>query len=154
MTRKSFIEHLNEPNDKLPTIKRVDAGKWGSGKMVIPQPKDVDELMKKVPKGKVVTINEIRAALTKKYRADFACPLTTGIFVWIAAGAADEESSLGKKTYTPWWRTLKTGGELNPKYPGGIANQKKLLEQEGHKVIQKGKKTLVFEHENVITKLT
>lgn len=153
MPKKSFIEHLNQPNNKLPQIKRVDAGKWGSGKMVIPHPKDVNQLMRKVPKGKVVTINEIRDALAKKYKADFACPLTTGIFCWIAAGAADEESSLGKKNITPWWRTLKTGGELNPKYPGGVANQKKLLQKEGHKVVQRGKKYLVFEHEKAIAKI-
>jgi hypothetical protein len=34
---------------------------------------------------------------------------------------------------------LKTGGILNEKYPGGLANLKKRLEAEGHTVIQKGK---------------
>jgi len=33
------------------------------------------------------------------------------------------------------------------KYPGGIENQKKLLEQEGHQIIQKGKKYLVPDYE-------
>jgi hypothetical protein len=38
---------------------------------------------------------------------------------------------------------LKSGGVLNAKYPGGIEKQKKLLESEGHKVIQKKGKAVV-----------
>jgi hypothetical protein len=34
---------------------------------------------------------------------------------------------------------LKTGGILNEKHPGGVANLKKRLKAEGHKVIQKGR---------------
>ena len=96
--------------------------------------------MKKVPKGKLITINEIRAKLAKKHGADFACPITTGIFAWIAAHAADEAEQDGKKRITPYWRTLKSGGELNAKYPGGIANVRKRLEAEGHTIIQRGKR--------------
>ena len=65
--------------------------------------------MKQVPKGRVVTINELRAALAKKHKADFACPITTGIFSWIAAHAAAEDEAEGKKRITPFWRTLKIG---------------------------------------------
>ena len=109
--------------------------------MVIPAPIEVDEIMRAVPKGKVTTINEIRARLAQKHRVNFACPITTGIFAWIAANAAAEAQAEGKKRVTPWWRTLKTGGGLNPKYPGGIAAQSKLLKAEGHGIISaKGKK--------------
>jgi hypothetical protein len=38
---------------------------------------------------------------------------------------------------------LKTGGELNAKYPGGIANLRRLLEGEGHRVVQRGKRFFV-----------
>ncbi len=64
--------------------------KFGQGRFVIPAPLEVDALMKKVPKGKLTTINKLRAALSKKHKTDFACPMTTGIFSWIAAHAADE----------------------------------------------------------------
>ena len=74
--------------------------------------------MRKVPKGKLTTINEIRSALARKHRVDVGCPITTGIFAWIAANAAEEAAADGAKRVTPYWRTLKTGGELNPKYPG------------------------------------
>jgi alkylated DNA nucleotide flippase Atl1 len=115
--------------------------RWGEGVMVIPAPREVDELMRCVPKGKVTTVNELRAALAKKHGANFACPITTGIFAWIAAHAAEEARAEGKKRITPWWRTLKGDGELNPKYPGGLEVQTKLLKAEGHEIAPgRGKK--------------
>jgi hypothetical protein len=87
----------------------------------------------------LITINEIREVLAKKHGTDFACPITTGIFSWVAANAAAESAEEGDKRITPYWRTLKTGGLLNEKYPGGIKDLTKLLKDEGHKVIRKGK---------------
>lgn len=117
--------------------------RWGTGTFVIPAPREVDALMKQVPRGKLTTINELRAALARKHKADFACPITTGIFSWIAAHAADEAAKAGRKRITPYWRTLKSGGELNPKYPGGVAALRKRLRAEGHEVVQRGKKFFV-----------
>lgn len=54
---------------------------------------------------------------------------------------------MGKKRIIPHWRTLKAGGVINAKYPGGIASQKKMLEKEGHTVIQRGKRYAVKDHE-------
>ena len=113
---------------------------------------EVDEVMKKVPKGKLITINEIRKILAEKHGASIGCPITTGIFAWIAAHAAAEAAEEGKKRITPSWRTLKTGGELNPKYTGGIKDLKIRLKQEGHRVIQKGKKFIVADYEKSLMK--
>ena len=115
--------------------------------MVIPSPVEVDALMKEVPKGRVVTINELRAALAARHKADFACPLTTGIFSWIAAHAAAEAEAAGAKRVTPYWRTLKNGGELNPKYPGGVEGIARRLRAEGHTILQKGKRSVVCDYE-------
>mgnify|MGYP000474585659 CR=1 FL=1 len=90
--------------------------------------------------------------MAKKHGATIGCPLTTGIFARIAAEAAVEEAAEGRKEITPYWRTLKSGGELNPKYPGGIEAQRRYLEQEGHKVIQKGKKYIVEDYEKYLIK--
>ena len=124
--------------------------KWGTGRMVIPAPAEVDQLMKKVPKGKLVTINELRSALAVSHKADFACPLTTGIFSWIAAHAAAEAEAEGKTRVTPYWRTLKNGGELNPKYPGGVEGIATRLRAEGHKIVQKGKRSVVSDYERAL----
>ncbi|MCU0786498.1 MAG: MGMT family protein [Verrucomicrobia bacterium] len=115
--------------------------------MVIPAPLEVDALMKQVPIGRVVTINELRAALAAKHKVTFACPLTTGIFSWIAAHAAAEAEAAGVKRITPFWRTLKTGGEVNPKYPGGVKALARRLRAEGHKFVTKGKRVLVADYE-------
>jgi len=143
--RKSWQEKLADDKD-LPKIFRLTGkakAKWGAGTMVIPAPREVDALMKEVPRGKLITINELRSALAKKHEVTFGCPITTGIFAWIAAHAAAEAQAEGKKKVTPYWRTLKLGGELNAKYPGGIAALKKLLEAEGHRVVPKGNRWLV-----------
>jgi hypothetical protein len=153
--RKSWREKLVDSKG-LPSVCEI-AGKmttrWGTGTMVVPAPVEVDTLMKRVPKGKLVTINELRAALAKKHNVTIACPITTGIFAWIAAHAAAEGKADGEKTITPYWRTLKTGGELNPKYPGGVEALKKLLRAEGHKVVAKGKKLVVADYESSLAKL-
>jgi hypothetical protein len=153
--KKSWSEKLRD-NNGLPKVEKITdkmSKRWGTGTVVIPAPMEVNEIMRKVPEGKLITINEIRAALAKKHGATIGCPLTTGIFVWVAANAAEEERQQGEKDITPYWRTLKTGGIINPKYPGGVEAQKKLLEKEEHKVIQKGKKYVVANYENSLAKL-
>jgi alkylated DNA nucleotide flippase Atl1 len=149
---KSWSEKLKDSKD-LPKVERITekmSQKWGSGTVVIPAPMEVDEIMKKVPEGKVITINEIRAALAKKHRATIGCPMTTGIFAWVAAHAAEEERKAGRKNVTPYWRTLKTGGIINEKYPGGAEAQKEMLENEGHTVIVKGKKHVVTDYQQTL----
>jgi alkylated DNA nucleotide flippase Atl1 len=150
--RKSWREKL-EDDKGLPKVEEITgkmSKRWGKGTVVIPSPKEVDEIMRKVPEGKLITIKEIREILAKKHGTTIACPMTTGIFVWIAANAAEEARAEGKKDITPYWRTLKTGGILNEKYPGGVEAQRKLLEKEGHRIIRKGKKYVVAEFEKYL----
>jgi len=155
--KKSWREKLADDKG-LPKIRKVGGGKGirsGEGRMVIAAPREVDRLMKQVPKGRVVTINELRAALAKKHKADFACPITTGIFSWIAAHAAAEAEAEGAKRITPFWRTLKTGGELNAKYPGGVVGIARHLRAEGHKIIHQGKHFVVSDYEkSLFTRLS
>ena len=115
----------------------------GKGRMVIPRPLDVDALIRRVPKGKLVTVLQLREELAKRSKVDVACPLCTGIFVRIAAEAADEERRAGKKVVTPFWRVIGGEGRLNPKFPGGASAQKRWLISEGHKVLRStGKKPI------------
>ena len=153
--KKSWTEKLVD-NKGLPRVEKISekmSKRWGSGTVVIPAPMEVDAMMRKVPWGKLVTINEIREALAKKHNATICCPMTTGIFAWIAANAAEEQRQEGKRDITPYWRTLKTGGVINPKYPGGVERQKELLAEEGHRIIQKGKKYIVADYERFLIKL-
>jgi hypothetical protein len=149
-TRKSWRDKLEDSKD-LPKVVKIPErmkAKWGKGTLVIPAPKAVDEMMRRVPRRKVTTVNQIRTALAKKHSTTIACPMTTGIFAWIAANAAEEEvAARPKARITPYWRTLKAGGVLNEKYPGGIDRQKQRLEAEGHTVIRKGKNHVVADLE-------
>ncbi len=153
--KKSWREKLADV-EGLPKVVKITAKmgrRWGAtGTVVVPAPKEVDAIMKQVPKGKLITINEIRARLARKHGATIACPMSTGILARVAAGAAEEDAAEGKKTITPYWRTLKAGGELNEKYPGGIRNLKARLQAEGHSVIMKGKKHVVRDYEKSLMK--
>ena len=153
--KKTWKEKLYEKKE-LPRIVKLEGKvkeKWGEGTMVIPSPVDVKEIMDKVPAGKLITVAEIRSALAKKFKTTIACPLTTGIFTWIVANAADEEREEGKKDITPYWRTLKSGGVLNHRYPGGVEAHKKLLEGEGFRVIKKGKKYVVMNYKKFLAEI-
>lgn len=153
--RKTWREKLADSKG-LPKVERIDGrlrDRWGGGTVVIPAPAEVDAVMRQVPRGKLITINEIRALLARRHGATIGCPITTGIFAWIAAHAAGEAAAAGKQDVTPYWRTLKSGGELNPKYPGGLARLKHLLESEGHRVVAKGKRSVVADYETSLVNL-
>lgn len=141
MVKKRYIEKLqNDKNlPKIVNLNEKDQKRLNAKTMVIPKPIDVYNIMKQIPKGKLITTNEIRQILAKKYNVDTACPLTTGIFVNISANAAFELND-----NMPYWRTLKSNGELNPKFPNAPKEQIVLLENEGFEIISKGKKIKIF----------
>ncbi len=150
--KKSWREKLADPKGlpKKIVLQGRLAKRWGEGEMVVPAPLEVNEIMRAVPKGKLTTIDQIRTTLAKKHKVNVTCPITTGIFAWMSAHAAEEGRTAGEKKITPYWRTLKAGGELNPKYPGGVLGLKKLLTGEGHKVVAKGKKFFVADFEKKV----
>lgn len=145
--QKSWREKLHDSKDlpKVVSLKETGRAHWKGETMAIPAPAEVDDIMAAVPNGKVITLNEIRKRVARRHGADIGCPLTCGLFVWIAAHAAEEASLAGAQSITPYWRTLKAGGELNPKLPGGIDNQKARLQAEGHTIISRGNKWFVAE---------
>jgi hypothetical protein len=139
------LERQQEP--KIVNIPPRMQKRFGKGRMVIPKPLDVDALIRCVPKGKLVTLLELREELARRSKVDVACPLCTGIFVRIAAEAAAEDREAGRKTVTPYWRVVSSEGLLNPKFPGGLSSQRRLLSSEGHKVVKSiGKKPPAVEH--------
>jgi hypothetical protein len=151
----TWVEKLNDSKG-LPKVEKITdkmSKRWGTGTVIIPSPLEVDEMMRKVPVGNIITINEIRSALAKKHKATIGCPMTTGIFAWVAAHAAEEREQSGEKNVTPYWRTLKSGGVLNEKYPGGAEAQKLRLTREGHRVIRKGKKYVVLNYEKALIQI-
>lgn len=147
--KKDFNARMNNSKNmpKIVELGEEETKKWGGKKMIIAPPIYYDQIMKKIPQGKIITTAEIRTLIAKENKCDITCPLTAGIFINICAWASYQRSD----NITPYWRTLKTGGFLNPKYPGGILYQKQKSEEEGHKIVQRGKdKYLVENYETKI----
>lgn len=122
---------------------------YGGRKMYVASPLEYDRVMKQVPFGKVCTVPVIRAWLARQNGADFTEPMTAGLFISMAAWASHQRTT----ELTPYWRTLKAGGELHDKYPGGALAQKEQLEAEGHTIVQKGRKRVryfVRDYESVL----
>ena len=128
-SQKSFREKLER--EGLPKV--VDDPR-GRGRMLIPKPLDVDALVRQIHKGKLASVDQIRERLARDFGADLTCPLTTGIFLRIAAEAAEEDASRGEKNITPYWRVIKGDGSLNEKLPGGAEAQANRLREEGHAI--------------------
>lgn len=147
MARKSFNEKLQNSKD-MPKIVVIDDKKsierYGGSQMLIAPPLEYNEIMAQIPEGKLITTREIREYLAKKHNAEFTCPMTAGIFISLSAQASCERT----EDRIPFWRTLKTDGELNPKYPGGIEYQKEKLASEGHTFTTKGRKNIRYFVEN------
>lgn len=141
--KKDFNAMLHDGKD-MPKIQIItdeaSIKKYGGNRMYFAPPMDYDRVMRRVPLGKVITVGEIRKYFAAQSGADFTEPITAGIFVSIAAWASHQRS----EDKTPYWRTLRAGGELNPKYPGGVEEQKEMLEAEGHTVIQKGRTNIKY----------
>ena len=141
---KKDFNAMMKNNKDMPKIQTIEdektIKKYGGDKMFFAPPTYYDELMKRVPRGKLITIGQMRDYLAKQNNADFTDPMTAGIFVNIVAWASYQRNT----DITPYWRTLKTDGELNVKYPESIELQKRLLEKEGHTIISKGKKNIKY----------
>lgn len=141
--KKDFNAMLNDSKD-MPKIQVItdkkSIEKYGGDKMYFAPPIDYDKVMKTVPYGKLTTVGQIREYFAGLNGADFTEPITAGIFVSIAAWASHQRTD----NKTPYWRTLKAGGELNSKYPGGVEAQKEKLEAEGHTVLKKGRTNIRY----------
>ena len=152
MAKKTYNEKLNHAGD-LPKVEKITdprlIERYKSDTLLVAAPLEYDRLMKKVPSGKLTTIDRMMACLAKKHGAGAACPMTAGIFVNISAHASEEREG---KDETPWWRTLKKDGVLNEKFPGGIESQKLRLEAEGHSITQKGKRYFVEGYDKKLCK--
>jgi hypothetical protein len=156
MARKKTWREKSEDDKGLPRVVEI-GGKMsrrrGEGTVVIPAPREVDALMRQVPEAKLTTVNHLREILAVRHAATIACPITTDIFARIAAEVAAEDEGQGRGDITPYWKTLKAGGEVNPKYPGGREEQEERPEAEGHTVVERGARYFVAGYERHLVSL-
>lgn len=134
-TWREKLERVQEP--RVVDIPPAMQERFGTGKMLIPKPLDVDALIRRTPKGKLLSTVQLREELARRCKANVSCPMTTGIFIRIAAEAAEEARRAGKRAITPYWRVVTGEGRLNPRFPGGVSAQGRRLAAEGHKLHRK-----------------
>ncbi len=135
-SKKTWREKLLEPaQPKIVDIPARMQKAWGQGTMAIARPLDIDRVLRRVPPGRLILVSQIMTALADHYGTNALCPMTTGIFLRIVAEAAEEDRAQGIRPPTPWWRSLKVKGKLNPKFPGGVEAQAHWLIAEGHTIV-------------------
>jgi alkylated DNA nucleotide flippase Atl1 len=131
-TRKRGVAQRDtacEPYVKVLTESKSKA--FPAGKMLIASPLAVQRIVERVPAGRVITFGALRVALAAQFGTDCTCPVTTGIFLNVAAKAEEGESALGKADVMPWWRVVRDDGALMEKLPVGVGRQAEALGSEG-----------------------
>ena len=151
-SRTRWREKLEKPQEPKVVQIPPKMSRFGKGTMLIPTPLLVDKIIRKVPKGKLMTNSELRRKLASEFATDVTCPLTTGIFLRIAAEAAEEDRARATRRLTPYWRVVKDDGSLNPKFPGGVEQQARNLRSEGVNTRQHGQRTVVTDLESRLVK--
>ena len=140
---KDFNSMLHDGKD-MPKVQIISDArsieKYGGNRMYFAPPIDYDRAMRRVPFGRVTTVGAIREYFARQNGADFTEPITAGVFVSIAAWASAQRCA----DETPYWRTLKAGGELNEKYPGGVQAQREKLAAEGHEIVARGRANIRY----------
>ncbi len=132
----SWRAKLHKPTrPKLVPVPEGMVKRLGSGMMLIPTALQVDAMVRKIPRGQVSSMSQIRQRLARWHNADVTCPLVTGIFLRTVAEAAEEDRRAGRHDVAPYWRVVRDGGGLNAKVPGGVEEQARRLLEEGHRIV-------------------
>ena len=139
--RKTWSQKWAEAVAK-PDLPKIINCPESNERFVVPNPAEVEQVVRRVPLGEVVSMSTIAGEIARKHGTESCCPMTTGIFAWLLAHAAVDGSD-PKLVDVPWWRVVKAKGELNMKYPNAPDLQKSLLEAEGKTVSQRGSKFFV-----------
>ena len=119
---KSWTEKLNVNKDpKVIRMEESFSDIPADSMMLVATPALVDDYIRKIPKGKIVDMKTLRKDLAADFHADNSCPLSTAIFVRIAAEAAFEQFISGRKLeeITPFWRVIQPGSKMASKLTFG-----------------------------------
>ena len=125
--------------DKIEDIPKTMEKFFGcSGKMVKPSLVTVKTLLEKIPKGKIVTLDQLRGKIAQHFNVQTSCPAAT---VKMLQVLSIEDKSVC------YWRVVKKKGELISKFPGGIESHGALLKGEGLEIDSSKKNSKVKNHE-------
>jgi hypothetical protein len=94
-------------------------------------PQIVAEYISQIPAGETASIEKLRNQLARRNKCDAMCPVSTAIFLRIAAEYAVEEMDRGKSPseVVPFWRVISSKDKIARKLkvdPAWIDHQRQL----------------------------
>ena len=102
-----------------------------SGKMLKPSIATVEGLICKIPRNELITTDLLRKELAEQFNVQVTCPYDTKKALQAIANDSTKK--------VPFWRVIKTNGELIAYFPGGRMGHTILLSEEGFTVDTTGK---------------
>ena len=112
---KTAAERLRESKpEKRVVLDKDFAGVKAGLTLFVANPKIVDHYIRDIPTGQSRTIVQMRRALAQSRNADATCPVSTAIFLRIAAQAAIDEMEDGCETelVSPFWQVLRASDKI------------------------------------------
>lgn len=131
---KTWADRMGKPPAPEVLVLEKEYARQPAGtRMLISTPREIAAFVKDIPEGMTVSVAEMRDALAYNHQAQFTCPLTTGIFLRIAAEAALEQMAAGaaKEDVTPFWRMVSPKDPLAKKLSCGVEELAHLRKLEG-----------------------
>ena len=109
MVVRDWSEELNR--DPKPVVKPMPKARIGLQKgdlVLLPSARLVDDFIRTIPKGKSVSLLDMRSKLAKRYKADGTCPVYLGYRLRTVAEAVFEalDRGVALRSVTPIWRVL------------------------------------------------
>ena len=131
--KKTWIEKLEE--EKAPQVKRLEkdfADMSAGNLMLIATPKIIEEYIKNIGSGRIISLKTMRKDLALEHQADYTCPVTTGISLRIVAEAHYEKWQQGSplESIAPFWRVIDPKSTLAGKLSFGKAFLEEKIESE------------------------
>ena len=132
--------------DKIEVIPKTMEKFFGcSGKMVKPSTDTVKEVVRKIRKGKLATLEQLREKIASDFGVETACPASTTKALQV----------LSKESRPVcYWRIVKKKGELISKFPEGVEGHASLLEKEGFEIDFGKKNPVVVGYDKKLIKLS
>jgi hypothetical protein len=122
VARKSWSEKLSsERPRKVKPAPKDFADVMAGQKMLLTTARDVAAYLKTIRKGHEIDVKALRTGLARKYDADIACPVVTGICLRIVAEAVGEQLDAGVSAanVVPVWRAMPAGAPIWSKLENG-----------------------------------
>lgn len=117
---------------------RVVTDRRRGDRLLLPTPLLVAAELLAVPAGRTLTMSQLRARLALRHDADRTCPLMTGMYAKVIAGAVAHDLEHQRAERWPIWRLVADDGCISRAWPLNALYRATRLRGEGVKLGRKG----------------